>query len=210
VKKLLVFLYTIFSFSTLADLQLRTNFFYDPKSNNTGSGSSTGGGTLTGTETSETTMTYRLDAFNRMPGGFKFGYAFGSMTISKEESTGSTSTTDESSITFHGPGIGYGWGRWSMELFYYFGARESREENDGSTTTEYEYRESSGYEINIGYTYPIGRRVSVGARFSRRSLSQDEVGVKVGGASTETAYTLSESNTRVTNQILIALDFRFF
>ena len=209
--KFVILFISLFSIqAALADLQLRTNFFYDPKSNNTGTGSTTSGGTITGSETSETTLTYRIDAFNRMPNGFKFGYAFGSMSISKEETTGSTTTTDKSTVIFHGPGVGFGWSRWSIEFFYYFGARETRDENDGSTTTKYEYRESSGYEINLGYTYPLGRRVSVGARLSRRSLTQDEVGVKVGGASTETAYTLSEPNSRVTNQILVAVDFRFF
>lgn len=210
VKKLITLIFIISSFNALADLQLRTSFFYDPSSENTGSGTSSAGGSLTGTETTETTLTYRLDAFNRMPNGFKFGYAFGSMTINKEEKTGSGTTKNATSVTFHGPGLGWGWGRWSVDFFYYMGARETREEMIGGSTTEYSYRDSSGYEINIGYTYPLGRRVSVGGRFSRRTLSQKEVGVKASGASTETAYTLSEANTRTTNQILFALDFRFF
>jgi len=41
-------------------------------------------------------------------------------------------------------------------------------------------------------------------------MSQVEVGVKVAIATTETAYTLSEENTRVINQVLFAFDFRFF
>ncbi len=209
-KSFILLILLILSPQVLADLQLRTSLFYDPSSSNTGTGTSSGGGTLTGTETTESTMTYRIDAFNRMPGGFKFGYAFGSMSISREETTSGTTTENSSTIIFHGPGIGFGFGRWSLDFFYYIGARESREETSGGATTEYEYRDSSGYEINLGYTYPLGRRVSIGARFSRRTLSQSEVGVKSSGASTETAYTLSESNTRTTNQILFALDFRFF
>ncbi|GEM_PF-5421586 len=209
-KKLLIITIFLLAQNTLADLQLLTNFFYDPSSNNTGTGTSSGGATLTGSEISETTLTYRLDAFNRLPSGFKFGYAFGAMTIDKEETTGAVTTTNSSSVTFHGPGIGFDWSRWSLTFFYYLGARESREELSSGVTSEYEYRESSGYEINFGYTYPLGRRVSVGARFSRRNLTQKEVGVKVSGATTETAYTLSEENSRVTNQILFALDFRFF
>lgn len=209
-KIFLVPILLFFSFSALADLQLRTSFFYDPSSSNTGSGSSSAGGTLTGTETSGSTLTYRVDAFNRNPRGFKFGYSFGSMTVSSEEKSGATTTKDTSTIIFHGPAFGWGWSRWSVDFFYYVGARESREEVSGGSTTKYEYRDSSGYEINIGYTYPIGRRVSVGARFARRTLTQKEVGVKAAGASTETAYTLSEANSRTTNQILFAFDFRFF
>lgn len=195
---------------TYADLQLRTNFFYDPSSNHTGTGTSTSGGTITGTETTESTLTYRIDAMNRFPGGFKFGYAFGSMSITKEETASGSTTEDSSTIIFHGPGFGWQKGNWGFSFFYYLGARESREQTSGGATTEYEYRDSSGYEINFGYTYPLGRRVSIGARLSRRTLSQKEVGVKTSGASTETAYTLSEANSRTTNQILIALDFRFF
>lgn len=209
-KATLLFFFTFLSLSTYADLQLRTNFFYDPKSTNSGTGSSTSGGTIQGEEVSETTLTYRLDAFNRLPGGFKFGYAFGVMSISKDTTSGATNSSEESSVTFHGPAVGFGWSRFSLEFFYYFGARESKTENDGTTTTKSEYRDSSGYEVNFGYTYPIGRRVSVGARYSYRVLSQEEVGVKVGGASTETAYTLSEANSRTTSQILIAVDLRFF
>jgi len=209
-KKIFLLFCIVVASAARADLQLRTSFFFDPKSSNTGSGTSTSGGTLTGTETSESTLTYRLDALNRLPGGFKFGYAFGSMVISREETTGSTTTKTTSTIIFHGPGFGVGWGKWDITFFYYMGARESREETSGGATTEYEYRESGGYEINIGYTYPLGRRVSIGGRFSRRTLSQDEVGVKASGDTTETAYTLTEANTRTTNQILFALDFRFF
>lgn len=210
VKNLIAaFLYFI-CLSVHADLQLRTSFFYDPSSSNTGTGTSSGGASLTGTETTESTLTYRIDAFNRMPRGFKFGYAFGSMTINSEEKSGASTTKNTSTIIFHGPAFGWGWSRWSVDFFYYMGARESRDEVTGGTTTKYEYRDSSGYEINIGYTYPLGRRVSVGVRFARRTLTQKEVGVKSGGAATETAYTLSEANSRTTNQILFALDFRFF
>lgn len=202
--------FLIFSSSVLADLQLRTSFFYDPSSMNTGTGTSSAGGTLTGTETTESKLTYRIDALNRLQGGFKFGYAFGSMTISKEETTGTSVEKNESTIVFHGPGFGWQSGNWGISFFYYVGARESRDETIGSTITKYEYRDSSGYEINLGYTYPLSRRISVGARFSRRSLTQGEVGVKAASATTETAYTLSEKNTRVTNQVLFAFDFRFF
>lgn len=200
----------IFSYHAHADLQLRTSFFYDPKSTHEGSGESSAGGTYEGTKVDETTLTYRIDAFNRLPGGFKFGYAFGNMSVTKEETTGTTSTTNSSDISFHGPGIGFGSGRWSFEFFYYFGAREERTESSGGSSTVYSYRDSSGYEINIGYTYPISRRVSLGGRFSRRTLSQKELGVKADGAATETAYTLSEANSRTTNQFLFAVDFRFF
>ncbi|MCF8058309.1 MAG: hypothetical protein K9K67_03375 [Bacteriovoracaceae bacterium] len=209
-KRLITISLFLMTYSAWADLQLLTSVFYDPSSSNTGSGTSSSGGTLTGTETSETTLTYRLDAFNRLPSGLKFGYGFGSMVITKEETSGSAVTTNSSTIIFHGPAIGYDWSRWSLTFFYYLGARESREELSAGVTTEYEYRDSSGYEINLGYSFPLGRRVAIGARLSRRSLSQKEVGVKASGATTETAYTLSEGNSRVTNQILFALDFRFF